>query len=268
MRSSMENVNSVQKRVSVELTTDEVDSAFKAALQNLQKKAKVQGFRPGKAPLNIIKKMYGGSVLAEVGDKLINTHMFAALTEQEIRPISSPVIETADTPEEGKPFTFKALVDIMPVLEFDDYKGLTVKADAYEVVEDMIGKEIKQLQRRQAQTTSVDDKDAKAEAGHMATISHEATLDGEKLAQMDIKDMPVALGEGELFEGLEKQIIGMKQGDSKNADVSLPKDFGDAELAGKTLNFKIDLSELKNLVLPEVNDEFAKDLNFDSAGII
>jgi len=264
MKSSMESVNSVQKRVSVEVTPEEVDKAFTAALKGLQKKAKVQGFRPGKAPLNIVKKLYGGQVLAEVGDKLINGHMFAALTEQEIRPISSPVIESADTPEQGKAFTFKALVDIMPALEFDDYKGLEVKADSYTVDTSMIDKEINQLQRRQAKTTPVEDNTTAAAAGMLATVSHTASLDGNKIDQMDINDMPVNLGAGELYEDLENAILGMKTGETKETDITLPKDFGDDELSGKTLKFHIELKELKNLELPEVNDDFAKDLNFES----
>jgi trigger factor len=260
----MESVNSVQQRVTVELSTEEVETTFNQVLKGLQQKAKVQGFRPGKAPLNIIKKMYGHNVMADVSEKLINNHLVGALTEQDIRPIATPVIESADQPEQGKEFKFVALIDILPKLEFDDYKGLKIETETYEVKDEQIKAELEQLRKRQAQTKPILDENPIAAAGHVATISHEASLEGQKLSQMDVKDMPVNLGEKELFEDLEKAILGMKVNETKDVDITLPKDFNDQELAGKTLAFKVTLNELKKLELPEINDDFAKDLNFES----
>src|SRR5262249_2135538 len=106
MKSTVEQLNPVQYRVSVEVTPEEVDQAFDTAYRKLQKKAKIQGFRPGKAPITVIRKLYGASVSSDVAETLINLHLFKALSDQTIRPIASPVVETREGPINGKVFAF------------------------------------------------------------------------------------------------------------------------------------------------------------------
>src|SRR5690606_5756946 len=123
MKSSVEPINTVQCRVTIEVSPDEVNQAFEQAYRKLQKRAKIQGFRPGKAPLNVIRKLYGASVSAEVGENLVNTHRFSALQEKTIRPIAAPVLEKLDAPSQDKGFHFTALIDVMPTIDVGDYKG-------------------------------------------------------------------------------------------------------------------------------------------------
>jgi trigger factor len=264
MKSSIESVNEFQCRVSVEVTPDEVNKAFEEAYRKLQRQAKVQGFRPGKAPLNIIRKLYGASVKAEVGETLINAHLFNVLEEKAIRPVAAPVLEKLDSPACDQAFNFTALVDIMPTIEINNYKGLNVTAEKYEINDSTIEREIEVLRRRQARGTPVDAATVAA-AGHLATIGHTATLEGNPVPSMHIESMDVILGHEELFRDLENAIIGMKAGESKNAKITLPADYGDPDLASKTLDFSIELKELKQLELPAFDDEFAKDLNFKDA---
>lgn len=267
MKSNVEQINPVQYRVTVELTAEEVDKAFDNAFKKIQRKARVQGFRPGKAPLNIIKKLYSGQVLGEVHESLINTHLFSALNEQTIRPIASPVVDSKEAPALGKAFNFSAIVDILPQLAFDDYKGVAVSAEAFSVKDETLEREVNTLRRRHAATRPTEPGQPAA-IGHLVAISHTAKQGGELVPSMNVNNMTVALGQNELYEGLENEILGMTVGQTKSADIALPDTYGDPELAGKTLTFDITLNDLKALDVPTFDDEFAKDLEFESAAAL
>ena len=180
MTVSLEEINSTQKRIKITIAVEQVDTAFNKAYTNLKKKAKIQGFRQGKAPLNMIKKLYGGSVASQVGEDLINATLFEQIREHKIRIVSSPVIEEANSlPEAGKEYEFSAVVDIMPELEIKDYKGLSVEVHKYDVSDDAVSKELDLLARRHAKSAPVESETATTDKGHLATISHEVSLDGE-----------------------------------------------------------------------------------------
>lgn len=264
MKASVEQINPVQYRVSVEVTPAAVNQAFEAAFRKIQKKARVQGFRPGKAPLNIIKKLYGANVAGEVHENLINTHLFSALNEQTIRPIASPMVESKDPPTFDKEFAFSAVVDVLPKLEFDDYKGVAVSADSYSIKDETVERELSLLRRRHAQMRPTEPGQPAA-TGHMAAISHTAKHNGTEVPSMNVAGMTVVLGQNEIYGGLENAILGMTVGQTKVADIDLPEDYGDKDLAGQTLAFEIRLDDLKNLDVPNLDDEFAKDLSFESA---
>lgn len=264
MTVSLEEINSTQKRIKITIAVEQVDTAFNKAYTNLKKKAKIQGFRQGKAPLNMIKKLYGGSVASQVGEDLINANLFEQIREHKIRIVSSPVIEATSLPEAGKEYEFSAVVDIMPELEIKDYKGLSVEVHKYDVSDDAVSKELDLLARRHAKSAPVESETATADKGHLATISHEVSLDGELLPQMDVKQAPVALGKDELYPELEAAIIGLKKGETKDVDIKLPEDFQDKDLAGKTASFKITLEDLAVLEIPSIDDDFAKDINYES----
>lgn len=263
LTTSVEEINSVQRRIKVALTADLVEKAFEDAYRNVQKKAKLQGFRPGKAPLNVIKKLYGDSVRGEVGEKLINKHLFEILKEKKINPIAAPVVENMDMPTTGKDFNFSAVVDVMPEIKVKDWKGLDLKADKYEVKPESMTREIDFLRRRHAKTKNIEDGVA-AGAGHLAFIGHKVYQNGNLIENMDVEEFPVALGFKEIFADLENAIMGMKKGQTKKATITLPADYNDASLAGKPVDFEITLKNLQELAMPELNDDFAKDVGFDT----
>lgn len=264
MKSTVEQINPVQYRVQVEVTSDEVNQAFETVFRRIQKKASIQGFRPGKAPFGMIRKLYTEQATQEVHESLVNKHLSSALSEQTIRPIASPVLESSEIPTFDKPFVFKAVVDILPQLEFDDYKGLSVATESYKVTDATLENELNKLRRQHGRMRPVDDT-AAAALGMVATLSHTATLDGNAVPGMDVKGMNVALGQKELFEGLEAHVLGMTVGQSKTATVTLPSDYPASDLAAKSLEFNLTLDALQHLDLPALDDEFAKDLDIESA---
>lgn len=267
MKSTVEQINPVQYRVQVEVTSDEVNQAFETVFRRIQKKARIQGFRPGKAPLAMIRKLYSAHVAQEVHESLVNKHLSSALSEQTIRPIASPVLEAFDVPSLDREFVFKAVVDILPKLEFDDYKGLAVSTETFNVTDATLEKELTKLRRAHARTRAAEASEGAA-AEMLATISHKATLDGVAVPSMDVTNMQVTLGSKELFEGLEAHVLGMKAGESKTATVALPADYADSDLAGKSLVFDLSVSSLQHLDLPNLDDDFAKDLDIESAEVL
>jgi trigger factor len=261
--SSVEEINSVQRRIKVALPADLVAKAFEDAYRNVQKKAKLQGFRPGKAPLNMIKKLYGDTVRGEVGERLINKHLFDVLKEKKINPIAAPVVENMDMPSTDKEFNFSAVVDVMPEITIKDWKGLDLKADKYEVKPESMTREMDFLRRRHAKTKNLESGVA-ASSGHLASIGHKVYHNGSLIENMDVEEFPVALGFKEIFADLENAILGMRVGETKKSTITLPKDYNDANLAGKAVDFEITLKNLQELALPELGDDFAKDVGFDS----
>ena len=267
MKSTVEQINPVQYRVQVEVTSDEVNQAFESVFRRIQKKARIQGFRPGKAPLGMIRKLYSAQVAQEVHESLVNKHLSSALSEQTIRPIASPVLEASDVPTIDRDFVFKAVVDILPKLEFDDYKGLAVATESFKVTDVTLENELTKLRRAHARTRPAEATEGAAK-DMVATLSHKATLDGAPVPSMDVTNMNVTLGNKELYEGLESHVLGMKAGETKTATVTLPGDYAEADLAGKSLVFELSVSALQHLDLPALDDEFAKDLDIESADVL
>jgi trigger factor len=264
LNATIEDVNSVQKRVKISVAKDLVTKAFEDSYRELQKKAKLHGFRPGKAPLSVIKKIYGDSVKGDVVDKLINKHLFEALRDKNIVPIASPVVESIEELHSDKDFVFAALVDIMPSVTVEGYKGLKLSVERLEVNEKAVTREVDFLRRRQAKTKTVPAETAAA-SGHLATIGHKVFHEGQLIENMDVEDFQVALGFSEIFADLENAIIGMKAGETKKSTITLPKEYNDPALSGKPVEFEIHLKSLVELTLPNFDDEFAKDVGYDSA---
>lgn len=264
LTSTIEEINSVQRRIKVAIAPELVTRAFEDAYRNIQKKAKLQGFRPGKAPLNVIKKLYSDQVKGDVVEKLINKHLFDILKERKINPISSPVVEKIEDLASDKEFGFSAVVDIMPEIKVKDYKGMSFTADKFDINEESITREIDFLRRRHAKTKSLAEGTAAA-SGHLASIGHKVFHEGNLIENMDVEEFPVALGFNEIFADLENAILGMKVQETKKAPITLPKEYNDPALAGKLVDFEITLKNLQELALPDVDDEFAKDVGFESA---
>ena len=204
MKASIEEINSVQKRLKVTVSSEAVDKAFDKAYSRLRKKAKIQGYRPGKAPIYVLKKMYNSTVSYEVGEELINENLYKAIDSEGVKPVASPFVEMENAPAHGEEYSFSAVVDIMPKIELNDqHKALNVSCKEYKSDDSTLEKELKNIARRKAKTETLDDSVA-ADKGHLAFITHSATVDGEADARLNTNNTPVMLGEGELLKAVFK----------------------------------------------------------------
>ncbi len=263
MKATVEEVNKVQRRIKVDVPQQDVTSAFQKVYQGLQRKAKIHGFRPGKAPISMIKKLYGNSVAYDVVDQLVKNHLFTALDEKSIRPIAAPVLETAELPKEDQEYTFTALVDILPEYKVSGYKSLEVSYTPMLVNDDAVERELDVLRRKYAKTKDTAEGVAATE-GHIATISQTAVKDGQPFEPFRIEKIPVELGKKHVLPEMESALIGMKAGESKNITVKIPDDFGNKEMAGQSLECTLTLEKLQELDTPAADDEFAKDIGLES----
>lgn len=263
MKATVEQVNSVQRRIKVELSEADVNKAFTSVYGNLRKKAQIKGFRPGKAPLSILKKFYGNSAAVDVADNLVRQHLFSAIQEQELNPISAPVLETSELPKEDEQYAFSALVDIMPEIKVEGYKGLALTHPKFEVSASLVDREMEFLQKNQGKRQEVD-AGVVAEKSHIVTFSQTASTDGEELAAFKLEDMQIELGRGFIAPEFDEGVIGMAAGENKKISLTIPDSFQDKSLVGKTVVCEVTVKKIEELKLPELNDEFAKDLGSES----
>lgn len=263
MKALVEEVNTVQRRIKVELSAVDVKSAFDSVYRKLQQKARINGFRPGKAPMNVIRKMYGSSIAYDVADQLVRNHLFSAIEQQSLRPIAAPVLETMDLPKEDNDYSFSALVDILPALKIEGYKGLSLEASTAEVSDADVERELEMIQRRHAKTKDTDEGTA-AGANHIVTISQKAQVEGEDFPEFTFDSVPVELGKKYLLPELEDALTGMKAGEEKELSIQVPEHVNDKSKVGKTAQCTVKLEKVVEILLPEINDELAKDMGVDS----
>jgi trigger factor len=256
MQVQIEEISPVQRKVSIEIPAEQVDAEIAKVFENIQKKAKLQGFRPGKAPMQLVKRTYGDTMRDEVMRRLYEQTLFKTLDEHKIEPVDSPTIES-DIIAEGTPFKYSALVEVMPEITLKDYTGLKVMKEKYAASPDSIEGELKRMQENMAQLVPLGD-DAAVENGHAVTVDYSFTVEGFPEETSSAEDAEVEVGANRLIPGFEEQLVGMKCGESKEIRVTLPEGYRTSAAAGKEGVFQVTLKEIKRKELPELDDEFAQ----------
>jgi len=254
--STLTAANTYEVEVSVDGAT------FKAAIDKVykkeSKKISVPGFRKGKAPRAIIERMYGKEVFYD--DAMQDCYpeaLDAAAREAGLKVITVTALEALEAGDEG--FTFKATVIVEPEIEVKDYKGIEVEKMSTEVTEEMIDHEIEHVRERNSRMVTVDDR--AAQQGDTAVIDFEGFCDGVAFDGGKAENYNLELGSGNFIPGFEDQIIGHSTDDEFTIDVTFPAEYQNEQLAGKDAQFKIKLHEIKVKELPEVDDEFVKDVS-------
>lgn len=251
-----EEANSYELVVSVDGETFE--RAINAVYKKQVKKINVQGFRKGKAPRSIIERLYGAEVFYD--DAMQDCYpdaLYDAAKEAGVKIVAVESLEAVEAGKEG--FTFKALVVVEPTMEIDNYKGIEVEKKSTEVTDELIDKEIEQVRERNSRLVTVEDR--AAENGDTAVIDFEGFVDGEAFEGGKAEGYNLSLGSGNFIPGFEEQIIGHTTGEEFSINVKFPEEYQAEELAGKDAEFKIVLHEIKTKELPEVDDDFVKDVS-------
>ena len=258
---SCEKVEKSQVALTIEVGAAEFQAAIEKAYQKMRKNINIPGFRPGKAPRKIIEGMYGAEVFFEEAINIAFPDAYeAAVTEQKLNIVGYPQVELiGDCTAEG--FTFKAIVPVYPEVTLGEYKGLTVEKEEVKVMAADVNARLKQMAERNARLESVE---RAAKEGDTAVIDFEGFLNGEAFEGGKGENHSLELGSHSFVPGFEEQVIGMKAGEEKDLDITFPEDYH-AELAGKAVVFKVKVNEVKVKELPELDDEFAKDVSeFDT----
>lgn len=237
-------------------------AVFDAEIQKVYRKnvakMNIPGFRKGKAPRHIIEKMYGSAVFYdEAIDNLLPEAYETALAATKLDVVSRPELDVVSIDEKG--VTLKAAVYTKPVIEISDYKGIEITKDDISVTDEDVAKEIDSVRERNSRMITVEGRPAAD--GDEAVIDFEGFLDGVAFEGGKGEKYPLKLGSGSFIPGFEEQIVGKEVGSEFDIDVTFPEDYGAENLAGKAVVFKIKLHELKVKELPELDDEFVKDVS-------
>jgi trigger factor len=258
MKVNVEEISMVKKKVHVEIPEEDVVKEIDAFYQDLKKKAKIKGFRPGKVPRDILERHFKDYVKAEVLQKLIEESYPKALSEVALSPVSHPVVDPQEL-EKGKPFQYNAIVEIKPDIALGTYVGLKLEGKKGEASDEEVEERLKNLQNLHAQLKTVPDPRPIVN-GDFVIIDYEATMDGKPLDEAKGIDFTVEVGSERFIPAFEEKLIGLTPEEEKEFDVSFPADYGYATWAGKTISFHVKIKEIKEKVLPPLDDEFAKDL--------
>ena len=256
MQVTVEAISPVTKKVSIEIPAERVDAEIEKTYTGIQKKAKLQGFRPGKAPMQLIRRTYSEAMRDEVSRRFYEQTLFKALDEHKIEPVDSPTIES-DILEQGSPFKYSALVEIMPEILLNKYTGFEISKEKFILNPDNIEGEIKRMQENMAQLIPLDE-GAVAENGHTVSVDYTFTVEGFPEESSTAEDADLEVGSNQMLPGFEEQLVGMKCGQQKEIRVTLPEDYRNKDAAGKDGVFKVTVKEIKRKELPELDDEFAQ----------
>ena len=251
-----EEANTYELTVEVDGETFEraVNTVYKKQVKNIN----IQGFRKGKAPRRIIEKMYGSEVFYE--DAMQDCYpdaLYEAAKEKDLKIVSVNSLEAVEAGKDG--FTFKTVIVVEPTLDIDGYKGFEIEKKSTEVTDELVDEEINKVRERNSRLVEVEGRAAKK--GDTAVIDFEGFVDGEAFEGGKAEGYSLALGSGNFIPGFEEQIEGHEVGEEFTITVNFPEDYQAENLKGKEAQFKIKLHELKEKELPEVDDDFVKDVS-------
>lgn len=259
MQVTVEDVSSVKKILHIEIPEDKVVRELDNAYKNLKKTAKVKGFRPGKAPRSVLERLYKKDVHIDVSSKLLQDSFVEAIKETDLKIVGNPKIDPPGLDEKG-PYKYDATVEIKPEIEEIDFKGLTLKKNLYRVTDQEMDAQVAMLQKNLAQQKPITE-DRAAQKDDFVLVDYEGFKDGKPFAETQkTENFTMKIGTGHILKTFDEQLIGMKAGDKKEIKVNFPEDYFNDKLANLEINFQVTLHEIREEVLPEIDDEFAKRL--------
>lgn len=260
---SVETLNNLERKVSVTLSSNIIEEEVSQRLRELARKVKIDGFRPGKAPLNLVKSRYSDSVREDVSREMIRSTLFEALQSKNITPAGMPYIAPGPI-EAGKDFTYVATFEVFPEITIHEIVKDKIEQFECTVSDADVKKAIEKLQEQHKEWEKV--KRAVAE-GDKVNVDFEGFIDGEPFSGGSAKGHEFIVGSGSMIPDFEKGIIGAKQGKPFEVEVVFPEDYHHKPLAGQKTVFKMTVNDVYKGVLPPVDDAFAEKFNIKEGGV-
>lgn len=261
MNIELEEVDSCNKKLKLVIPQADYKNKIKNFYKKLAKDVKVPGFRKGKVPVSMLEKQYGAEVKREALNELINEFVTNAIKEKDLKSVSPPRLLEVEA-EEGTDITVEASLEVLPEIEVKDYSGIELEVKIPKITDEDVDKVIEAHRKRLAKNEQVTDRVSQDQ--DYLKIDFLGSLDGQPFQGGEAKDYVIQVGTNQLIEGLENALLGMKVGEQKTAPVTIPETYANKDIAGKTVNFNITLKGIQIKIPPELNDDFAKQVDPDN----
>ena len=263
MQVSVENTGKLERRMQVQVPAERVSKEIASRLKQLSRTARLNGFRPGKAPMTVIRQQFGPQVHREVIGELMQTSFSEAVTQNQLAPAGNPRIEPRSVAE-GQDLTYVATFEVFPEVALQPIDSLELERVTADVTESDIDAMIERLRKQQMRFSSAD---RAAATGDKVTVDFEGSIDGVAFAGGKGEAVPIVLGEKRMLPQLEEGLLGLSAGEEKTVEVDFPADYRATELAGKRANFKVAVKAVDAPALPELDEEFCKSFGVTEGGV-
>ncbi len=263
MQVSVETTEGLQRRMTVRVPSERIDTEVDKRLRSLRGNARLDGFRPGKVPFKVIAKRYGGQVRSEVLGEIIQSTYTEALEQEKLRPAGPPQVDPKQV-EAGQEFEYVATFEVMPQVEVKGVEGIQVERPKVDVVDADIDRVLNNLRKQRADFVEVE---RAAQAEDRVLIDFKGEIDGEDFAGNQGTDLPVQIGAGQMPPEFEEALKGLKTGDTKDIDYTFPEQFPEQSIAQKTAVFHVEVKKVEAPELPAADDAFAELLGVTEGGI-
>jgi trigger factor len=261
MQVELQPAEGLTRRLEIEVPAKEIDDQVEKRLEDMRGRLRIDGFRPGKAPLSVVRMQYGGRVRDDVVSEVMGQRFQQAVEEKDLRVAGQPSIESVEG-EAGEALKFVAAVEVYPEIELGDLSRLEVETLTSEITDEDVDEMIDTLRRQNAEWKTVDHK---ARKGEKVTVNFVGRIDGEAFEGGSAEDVEAIIGEGQMLPEFEAALEGIEPGERVTVEVTFPEDYQAEHLAGKTAEFEIEATRVEEQLLPEVDDEFAGKFDAESA---
>ncbi len=259
MQVSVESNSDIKRTLTISVPQEEVDAVTTKRYDEVKRTARIDGFRPGKIPMSVIKQKFGASIKAEALSEITQNFFYKAIMEEKLNPASQPVITPNDNAAEG--YEFSATFEVYPEIKLNSFDDLELKKPVAVISDDDIDGMVEKLRTQKIEWKEVK---RKAKDGDRVTINFTGMVNDEAISEEPIKDFPVVLGSKSMIPGFEKELKGVKKTEELTFELAFPDDYQEKKLAGQLGQFQVSVNLVEGSKLPEVNEEFIKEFGVDS----
>ncbi len=261
MQVSVENTSELTRKMTVTIPEETIQEKMEARFKKLAREIKLDGFRPGKVPVRVVKKQFADRVRGEVAGDLIQSSYYEALQQEDLVPAGYPNIQPT---EQKEGLEYVAEFEVYPEISLDAVKELQVTRLTSSVEDKHVDDMIEKLREQKKEWREVD---RESQEGDRITIHFAGESEGESFTDGKVENYPVEIGAGQMIPGFEEELKGLKAGDSKTFEITFPEEYGNEKLAGKTAKFDIEVVKVEESVLPEIDAEFIKAYGIESGDL-
>ena len=261
MKTSLEMLSPVKSKLCIEIDSQEVEKKLTETYREVGKSAKIPGFRPGKVPRRILESYFGKRVMEDVTASLISETFPTAIEEVAVSPLGLPLFEK-EALKQGQNFRYSALMEVRPQFELESYLGLEVEKDMCSITEEDVQNRLEQIRKAHGKLTSVA-QDRPIQKGDYVVLNYEGFEQGQPLEGIKSPNFLLNVGSNDFHPTFEESLAGLNRDDEKEIDVEFEESYYHPKLAGKKVNFHVKIIDIKEMVFPELNDEFVLNLGAD-----